>query len=146
MSLSIALCLACSTPIPAKRLRRHSKYCANACRRTVALQQQRSTRLYPCSNNGTTGAIAELIISADLLGRGYEVFRAVSPSASCDLIIMREGQMQRVEVRMGRTHPTTGRLSYAGDKIRADIVAVLSKTGITYMPSLEELKYPDKIA
>ena len=38
----------------------------------------------------TIGAISELMVSADLLKKGYEVFRAVSPSCSCDLAILRD--------------------------------------------------------
>jgi PD-(D/E)XK nuclease superfamily protein len=142
MSPLASVCLGCACLIPPQRLKRHAKYCNNACRRQFVLQEQQNSRLYVLSNKGITGAIAELTVCADLLGRGYEVFRAVSQSASCDLIIMRHGQMQRVEVKMGTIHPRTGRLSYAGDQIRADIVAVLSKAGITYLPSLTE----DKVA
>lgn len=45
------------------------------------------------------GALAELAVSADLLSRGFEVFKAVSGSASCDLIAMAEGQCFRVQVK-----------------------------------------------
>jgi hypothetical protein len=50
---------------------------------------------------GTIGAISELRVAADLLAKGYEVFRALSPSCSCDLAILQKGKLLRVEVRTG---------------------------------------------
>jgi len=51
---------------------------------------------------GTCGAASELVACAYLMRAGYEVFRAVSPSTSCDLIACRDGVTKRVEVRSGR--------------------------------------------
>lgn len=48
---------------------------------------------------GTTGAIGELRVSVDLLIKGYEVFRAVSHSCSCDLIAIKQSRALRIEVR-----------------------------------------------
>lgn len=45
------------------------------------------------------GALAELAVSADLLSRGFEVFKAVSGSATCDLIAMAEWNCFRVQVK-----------------------------------------------
>ena len=45
-----------------------------------------------CKSIGTTGAIAELVVATDLLGRGYEVFRALSPSCSGDLAVLKNGE------------------------------------------------------
>lgn len=54
----------------------------------------------------TRGAVAELVACINLVNDGYEVFRAVSPSCSCDLIAQKSGQMFRVEVRTGTLTPT----------------------------------------
>lgn len=47
----------------------------------------------------TTGALAELVVAADLLRRGFEVYRAVSPAAKSDLVIVRDGRILRVQVK-----------------------------------------------
>lgn len=47
------------------------------------------------------GTISELLVCADLLRMGYEVFWAVSPTASCDLIATKGDAVFRVEVKTG---------------------------------------------
>lgn len=87
---------------------------------------------------GTIGAVGELKVSADLMARGYEVFRALSPACSCDLAIIANGQLFRVEVRTGVQYPN-GRLHYRRnlDGSRHDIMAVVLHDGdITYLPAL----------
>lgn len=42
---------------------------------------------------GTQGAVSEMMAAVDLLRRGYEVFRALSPNAGCDLIALKGGSM-----------------------------------------------------
>lgn len=48
---------------------------------------------------GSVGAMNEMLVAADLLRRGYEVFRAVSPCAPCDLLVLSGALLLRVEVR-----------------------------------------------
>lgn len=74
-------------------------------------------------SSSSRGALAELLVAADLMARGYEVFRAVSPSASCDLTALKDGLSLRVEVRTGRRMPGGG-LGYLRARLRADVVAV----------------------
>jgi len=50
---------------------------------------------------GTTGAIAELVVAADLLKNGWSVFRSVSPHAFCDLVACKESVTRKIEVRTG---------------------------------------------
>lgn len=75
------------------------------------------------------------MVAADLLAKGYEVFRAVSPSCSCDLAILRDGKLTRVEVRTGYRNGHTGAMVYAR-KHRAEIVAVAIGNEIVYEPEL----------
>lgn len=42
-----------------------------------------------------------MLVCADLLLKGYAVFRAVSPACSCDLIVLKDGKLCRVEVTTG---------------------------------------------
>lgn len=53
-------------------------------------------------STGKVGAISELIVCADLLKKGWEVFRTVSQSCSCDLIVIKNKKILRIEVRTGR--------------------------------------------
>lgn len=50
----------------------------------------------------TVGALHELIVTADLLSKGYYVFRSVTPNSPCDLIIQRGNLVLRVEVKTRR--------------------------------------------
>jgi len=76
----------------------------------------------------TVGARSELLAAAHLMECGYHVFRAMSPSATCDLIITKPGQqMIRVEVRTGYPRATGG-ISYPyakKDHGRSDWVSVV---------------------
>lgn len=84
----------------------------------------------------TVGAISELFVSADLLKKGYEVFRAVSPSCSCDLIILKNGIPFRVEVRTAY-RLINGNISLSRGK-KADILAIVvhHEEEIIYEPNL----------
>lgn len=45
------------------------------------------------------GTMFELLVAADLLKRGFEVFKSVSHAASCDLIAHKDGYLIRIEVK-----------------------------------------------
>lgn len=47
------------------------------------------------------GMVAELTACIDLAKRGYEVFKAVNPIGSCDLMVWKGGDSMRVEVKHG---------------------------------------------
>lgn len=73
-------------------------YCSRECQRNV--QRRKTGRLFLPIPSGTIGALHELVICADLMRRGWNVFRAMSPSCPCDLIVYRsESPLFRVEVR-----------------------------------------------
>ena len=52
---------------------------------------------------GDIGTISELLAANFFLEKGYSVFRSLSPNASCDLIILKEGKPLRVEVKTIRS-------------------------------------------
>ena len=99
----------------------------------------------------TMGALSELVVSADLLSKGFEVFRALTSSCSCDLAILKNGKLSRIEVKTayknnsGKYVFANGRLDadnlrvYANTKIKADILAlyIRSENKIIYQPKLE---------
>ncbi len=67
----------------------------------------------PVLPHNTMGTISELIVASDLMLRGYEVFRALSPASSCDLLAMGSDGILRIEVRTGCFNPATGRVSWS---------------------------------
>jgi hypothetical protein len=86
---------------------------------------------------GTKGAIGELRVCVDLLGQGYEVFRAVSPSCSCDLIATKQGKSLSIEVRT-RGLNKNGTYHYAKHGVRAETVAIVLPDKIVYTPPLDQ--------
>lgn len=89
------------------------------------------------ANRGATGAASEMVVGADLLMAGYEVYRAMSPSSPCDLLIMKDGVTRRVEVRTGRRNPTTGSVfcpTSQKDVGRYDVLAI-------YIPEERHIEY-----
>ncbi len=84
------------------------------------------------------GAVQELLVSVDLLKRGFDVFRAISTGCSCDLIIMKKQTFvtRRVEVTTGHTQPN-GKICWpAHDPTNYDLLAVVVNGTIFYTPDL----------
>lgn len=91
------VCPTCDTVFPALKWQ---KYCSPPCRPTVQRPQWDSDRSI---DTATKGSIGELAVSVDLMQKGYTVFRALSPSAFCDLIAIRLDSALYIEVRTGFT-------------------------------------------
>lgn len=136
-------CLECNNEIPKERQRRHAKTCSREC----AVERQYTTGKELCRpynlSTGKIGAVQELSVAADLLLRGYDVFRAVSPSSSCDIVILHKKKLYRVEVKTGH-YGRSGELYYPkGDSSKYDFLAVVitnDNKKIKYFPQLPELK------
>jgi hypothetical protein len=96
--------------------------------------------IIPGPSSSDTGVIYELVVSVDLMRRGYEVFRAVSHASSCDLIVRRlsDGFLLRVEVTTGYRRKN-GELGWVRhDESRYDLLAVVVDGAlIFYMPPLD---------
>jgi len=131
--LGIIQCSNCSKAFNASR--RNSKFCSLRCQRVVHIKKlQVSPRRYPGIASSTIGAIGEMLVAADLLSKGFEVFRAVSSACSSDLMISKNGKVISVEVRTGRTY-IHGILPSRSDH-RADILAINLGDRIVYRPEL----------
>ncbi len=89
-------------------------------------------------NTSDRGAISELAVAVDLMYRGFEVFRALSPASSCDLIIYRDGKALRVEVKTDRRLAFKTHRKKEGSKFleKTDIVAIPMEGYIDYYPTL----------
>lgn len=100
-------------------------YCSKSCKDSD-VDKMRIGR--PKLSTGTSGAINELIVSADLMSKGFEVFRSLSPNASCDLMILYKQVAYRVEITCGYRGasrivcPTKSKFKY-------DILAVVLRSG-----------------
>lgn len=123
-------CIVCNK----KLKRQQKKHCSNLCRRT------RINKRYDIGQNGkistaSIGAGAELAVGSDLINKGYYVFRNLSPNGPCDLIIMKDGVLKKIEVKTGRIH-TNGQLTFGYSKLRDggnfDILAVWTDHNIFY--------------
>ena len=79
--------------------------------------------------------VGELRVCIDLLSKGFEIFHAVSPNCSCDLAVLKDGKLIKIEIRTGyRTR--NGTLQWGKNKFRADMWAIVLKDEIIYVPEL----------
>jgi PD-(D/E)XK endonuclease len=88
-----------------------------------------------------TGAMSELKVCADLMNKGFDVFRAVAQNASCDIVAIRNNQVIRVEVRT-TSESDNGNIRQAIKSVdvgRSDCYAWVTENGITYEPELETI-------
>lgn len=132
-------CVVCQQQRP-YRYKRWGKCCSYNCKEKLR-EQQAALNGTVLLAAGTVGAISELRAAADLLSKGYEVFRALSPSCSCDLAILRNSHIIRVEVRTGQLGKNgivpKGQMNQMH---RADILALVLPDKIVYHPPLSEVK------
>lgn len=85
-------------------------------------------------NASTKGAVGELIVSADLMSRGFFVYRCLSSTGPFDLVAVRDGEMFRIEVRCGHID-SEKRLQYAQPQDgRYDVLAIALSDGVRYKP------------
>ncbi len=50
-------------------------------------------------SSGDIGASYELLVSAELMQRGFDVFRNLSPNGPVDLVVYKDGKLLRVQVK-----------------------------------------------
>lgn len=88
--------------------------------------------------------MAELLVCADLLNKNLEVYRAVNPQASCDLVVIAKGKALRIEVKLIQERLSGNALRRLRKQYgRFDILALIDREGrICYIPyaSIEGLK------
>lgn len=110
-----------------------NQYCSSRCRNLLRTEKVKT----PLAglNTGMKGAIGELVVCADLLSKGFEVYRAVSATSKSDLVIIpSSGQPVRVEVTTG-TYRNDGSVSHTTKAAaKFDLLAV-------YMPADGTIHY-----
>lgn len=143
MDESVVRCKLCGGELEENKVRRHAKYCSDRCRNNFQSLEYRARNPVSPLSTGTRGAISELAVCLDLMSRGAEVFRAMSPASSCDLAILIRGHLFRVEVRTGTRQPSGKLFSPRSgkDEGRQDIWAVVDKESgeIEYNPPFDEV-------
>lgn len=85
-----------------------------------------------------------MVVCADLLRNGFEVYKAVNPNAACDLLVMRGDTVERIEVKLmdvdGYGYPKGDLGAKCG---RFDRLAmVTSKGAIVYKTHAEAYRPP----
>lgn len=137
-------CAKCSKHIPDKRLRyKQARFCSNLCSKFYHAKDGTNLK-YSGLNTGTIGALHELKVCCDLIERGFQVFRALSPSCECDLAILHNKRLIRVEVTTGYLY-RNGRMSWSKhDALKFDLIAIVSTTGISYIPAIESFLCQNK--
>lgn len=131
-------CQHCNAPLSEAKRRRRAKFCSRGCNNAKWKLGYRALNPRPNVPTGTRGAISELAVSADLLRKGHAVFRALSPSCSCDLVVLTPGNtLLRIEVTTGARNVTGAGIQYPPKKHeRHDILAVVLHDEIRYIPDL----------
>lgn len=143
-------CLFCNQPVPYRkgakkfaitdqqRYGKNRKFCSKECREAYYKAKYREANPEPEIKlaTGTTGTIAELRVAVDLLSRGFAVFRAMSPHCSCDLAVLDDKKLLRVEVTSGK-RLGNGKISHPKkqeDSHKWDVLAVVLPDSIDYTP------------
>jgi hypothetical protein len=130
----IRQCKQCNAPLPTSR----TAYCGHEC--ASAANKAKAGIPDHGLPTGTVGALHELVVSTELMRRGWHVFRALSPSCPCDLVVYRaNSSMIRVEVRTG--HRKVGGGTYSPltkkDIGRHDVLAIVTHDGeISFCPDI----------
>lgn len=120
------LCISCG--IEFSPIRKTQTVCKPSCRNNCFLEKS-GARIKGISN-GTIGAISELKAAGELMKLGFECYRALSPSSSCDLVAIKDGKIYRFEVRTGIIYPN-GNMIWGKCKMRAENYAVFAHSSDT---------------
>ena len=133
------VCLQCNEPISHKS----AIYCSPSCRYEYG---KAARGIRDDISRSSIGAIAELLVCADLLDRGLEVFRSVSPTAKCDLICY-DGQIcTRIEVRKGmKSSPNASIKFHRKVWDDAHVYAVVMGEFIEYVPADDSQLLPIRL-
>lgn len=74
-----------------------------------------------------TGTVGELLVAADLIGRGFDVFRNLSPNGPVDLITLQDGVTRRIQVKKNPTRGLPSQIRLIG--VEYDILAIVTLSG-----------------
>jgi hypothetical protein len=123
-------CFECAKPLDGLPQLGNRKFCSPVCNKKNYYDKNARELDFSHLSTGTLGAASELIASTKLIIDGFEVYRALSPSSSCDLIAIKDGLIYDIEVRTG-IRTGRGQVSCSKHNIRAKylVVVVHNKDG-----------------
>jgi hypothetical protein len=103
-------------------------FCSAICQSAASKLKFRSLNSFPKLDTGTTGALAELVASVDLMKNGYEVYRAISPSSYSDLLAIKDDEVLKIEVRTGSYYYSANgkKLHFPRHKVNGKIIAIVT--------------------
>lgn len=137
------LCGFCEKPILVPNLKGR-KFCSSRCRQQNATAERKKQNPHIGSvSRNHLGAASEMVVAADLLRRGYPVFRSMTHQSPFDLVVMVGSKLYRVEVKTGYKD-RNGRI-YSGHTFekalvgRFDVLAEVVGAEVAYKPRLESL-------
>lgn len=90
-------------------------------------------------SSNVSGALAEMMVCVDLLKRGFDVYRSVSPSGRCDLVAIcrNTGAVNRIEVKCGARNKSGRVVCQVGKHNSFDTLAVIvGDDEVVYEPPL----------
>lgn len=130
-------CLHCGKPISEERLKKHAVYCSTVCRKANELKKWKERNPNPEKLGTTTiGELSALLITVDLMKKGYNVFAALAP-CSCTLIAMKEDILLRIRTRTGVANLNgTVYFTPPDKKDGFDVLAVITNGNIVYEPEI----------
>lgn len=133
-------CYICQKPLSEEKMRRHAKFCDKTCanKHWANLYRRANPRIHKGLSlpTGTIGAMHEMVVAVDLMSRGYHVFRALSQACPCDLAILKNGKLIRVECTTGTYNRNPNSWSHPlKDNKKYDVLAVVFHKEIKYIPA-----------
>jgi hypothetical protein len=125
-----------------------SKFCSKVCqsKSNNARYNKNQTVISATTSRSTVGAISELRVCYDLMRRGFDVFRAMSPNSYADVIAIKNNIIYQLEVRTGR-YLVGGTLYWPTNKLanKSLVVYTFRDDKIHYItnPELSNEQIPD---
>lgn len=127
--------------------RKDQKFCSLACARECIRKAWQAanpkTSLVTLKNN-TVAEINEMRVAIDLLGRGFEVYRAAVAGMPCDMLACGKNtwlypgnEPRRIEVTTGNRTPSGALQHPRRDDSQYDILAIVVGEDIFYQPELD---------
>lgn len=127
-------CKACASPFLVPIAKGRPPMC---CSQACASTQRRGNRYLQGLSPATIGGMNELRAAADLVGRGYHVFRSVVADGPIDLVAMTpEGMMLRVEVRTGQATLSGYVWKQNHHDVPYDVAAIVLPDRVVYEPDM----------
>lgn len=121
------MCKGCSNIIEISEDRRKSRvYCSDGCRDSVC-RPKRAHDLESLSKNAR-GSWGEIVVIADLIRKGYYVFKSVMSNCPCDVIAMKNNRLYRVEITLAKRVPDGVRFYAKHNSKNYDILALVYET------------------